>query len=100
MSRTEYSLALTINGKQISRVVIDQHYKEKHAELDDKIIIELVRELNGGNFPIEEEKEGFQYFVVEPVFYGKRPYRLVLLLYIYDDFIGVINAFRVKKAER
>ena len=100
MNRTEYLLALTVNGRQISRVVIDQHYREKHSELDDSLIIELVRQLDEGNFPVEEEKDSFQYFAVEPVFYKNKPYRLVLLLYIYDDFIGVINAFRIKKGER
>lgn len=55
-----------------------------------------MRELDGGNFPIEEEKDGFEYFVVEPVIYDDKPYRLVLLFYVFDDFLGVVNAFRVR----
>lgn len=29
--------------------------------------------------------------------YDKSPYRLVLVIYIHDDFLGVVNAFRVKR---
>lgn len=54
MKRPEYSLKLTINERKIARVIIDQHYKEKHGYLDDMMIMEMVRRLNGQNFPIEE----------------------------------------------
>ena len=61
------------------------------------MILNLVKEIDGGNFLIEDEKEGFQYFVVDPILYEDRPYRLVLLLYIFDDYLGVVNAFRVRR---
>jgi len=93
--RSEYPLEININGRQLSRVVIDHHYRIKHPDISDDLILVLVQQLNKGNFPIEEEKEGYQYFTVEPVVHDKRPYRLVLLLYLHDDFLGVINAFRV-----
>lgn len=93
----EYSLKLTINGRLLSRVVIDPHYQTKHPEINDELILNLVKEIDGGNFLIEDEKDGFQYFAVDPILYEDRPYRLVLLLYIFDDYLGVVNAFRVRR---
>ena len=98
MTRPEYHLKLNINGKNLNRVIIDQHYREKHADsINDQLILELVQELNGRTFPIEEEHDDFQYFTVEPVAKDDKSYRLVLLVCISDDYLGVINAFRVKR---
>lgn len=70
-SRNEYPL---------SRVVIDQHYKEKHSDVTDEIILNLLSQISGRNFEIEDEEDGFQYFRVEPIFHNKAPSRLILLL--------------------
>jgi hypothetical protein len=86
-----------INGRSLSRVIIDQYYKDKHKEVTDEIILDLIREIDGENYDIESEKGGFQYFTVEPVYFKEKPYRLILLLCIHDDFLGVINAFRVQR---
>lgn len=94
--RAEYKKKLTINGRLLNRVVIDPHYKVNHPEINDELILNLVGEINGGNFVIESEKDGFQYFAVEPVSYDEKPYRLVLLLCLFDDYLGVVNAFRVR----
>ena len=94
--RNEYVLGLIINGKKINRVIIDQHYKKNHKDISDELILKLVATLNGGEFDIEMKKGVFEYFVVEPVFYEFKVYRLVLLLCIHDNIIDVINAFRVK----
>ena len=93
--RKEYPLSITINNRQLSRVVIDQHYQIGHPEMSDDLIIELVKTIDNGIFPIENEKDGFEYFKVEPVEFEEKPYRLVLLMYVHDNFLGVINAFRV-----
>jgi len=95
--RNEYPIKIVINERKLNRVVIDQHYHVKHPEINDELILSLVQTLSGGNFPIEEEKDGFEYFAVEPVMSDEKPYRLVLLLYAHDDFLGVINAFRVRR---
>jgi len=95
--RTEYPLSLRINGRQLSRVLIDQHYKEKHQDVTDTIILELVKQLDGGNYAIEMEKEGFEYFRIEPVLHGDEPYRVVLVLCISEDYLGVVNAFRERR---
>lgn len=57
--RTEYPLSLNINNRPLSRVVIDQHYKVNHPELNDELILELVKSVDNGNWPIDDEKDGF-----------------------------------------
>lgn len=95
--RNAYPIKLRLNHRQINRVIIDQHYKRKHPDVTDLIIINLVQALDEEEFLIEEIRGKFQYFVVEPIFFKGAPYRLVLVLCIFDDYLGVINAFRVKR---
>lgn len=95
--KTEYELNILINEKKVTRVIIDQHYKIKHNELNDDDILNLVKKIDGKTFLIEDEKDGYEYFSVEPIFLEDRPYRLILLLYVFDDFLGVVNAFRVQR---
>jgi hypothetical protein len=96
--RHEYKLKITINGRKLNRVIIDQHYQEKHSStVNDHTILELVKTLNDEVLPVDREEDGYQYFRVEPVMHDKSPYRLVLVIYIHDDFLGVVNAFRVKR---
>ena len=65
--------------------------------MSDDLIIELVKTQDNATLNVEEEKDGFQYFTVEPIEHNDRPYRVILLLCINDDFVGVINAFRVRR---
>lgn len=96
-SRNEYAVLIKINGRTLTRVIIDQHYRKKHFDVTDEIILKLVSQISGGIFGIEDEDGEFQYFRVEPVYNDKDPYRLILLLCVSDDFLGVINAFRVAR---
>jgi hypothetical protein len=98
--RKEYQLSVEINGRKLTRVVIDQHYKENHAEsITDELILDLVKEIDGEVFTVDSVRGDFQYFVAEPVFNEMRPYRLVMVLCIHDDYLGVINAFRVNRKD-
>lgn len=45
--RNEYSTQVLINGRQLSRVIIDQHYQEGHSDVDDQLILKLVSEVSG-----------------------------------------------------
>ena len=55
ISRTEYSIKLIINGRKITKVIIDTHYKEKHGDtIDDQLILELVRLIDGERFEPEK----------------------------------------------
>jgi len=99
--RIEYSLRLTVNDRVITRVIIDQHYRLKHAEsVNDELILNLVKTLDGSTVPVEAESSEFQYFSVEPVVHAEAPYRLVLVMCLTDDYLGVINAFRVKRNKK
>ncbi len=98
--RKEYQLLVEINGRKLTRVVIDQHYQENHSEsINDELILELVKSIDGEVFTVDSVRGDFQYFAAEPVFNETRPYRLVLLLCIHDDYLGVINAFRVNRKD-
>lgn len=97
MERPEYLVSLTFNNKHISRVVIDQHYKVAHPELSDELIINLVKTLDELRLDPEEIDDGFEYYKVDPAYYLDKPYRLVFLIFIDEDFIGVITAFRVRR---
>ncbi len=95
--RSEYPLHLTINGRQLERVVIDQHYRLKHSDsMNDEIILDLVRTLDGKMLPSDRISGEFEYFTVEPVFSEEKPHRVILVLCLSDDYLGVINAFRVE----
>lgn len=95
--RNEYLLHIEISQRKISKVIVDQHYKKKHSDVTDEVILELVRSLDNEVFPVEAEEDGYEYFTAEPVFQNKKPYRLVMVLCIYEDYLGVINAFRVNR---
>lgn len=46
--RREYLLRLTINGRLTNKVLIDDHYELRHSnEINDGVIIDLIRLLNG-----------------------------------------------------
>ncbi len=100
--RNDYVLSLTINHRTIRRVIIDQHHRENHSEsVDDPLILELVKELDQRVLDVEAERGDYQYFKVDPVFpsdSADRPFRLILVLCIHDDYLGVINAFRVDRS--
>ncbi|MBC7540379.1 MAG: hypothetical protein H7281_16265 [Bacteriovorax sp.] len=96
MKRARYTISLKIENKVIDEVIIDQHYRVKHPELSDWIILELVRNLNFKELDLDITQDKFQYFTVEPIFYRERPYRLILVLEKESSYIGVVNAFRVQ----
>ena len=97
--RREYALKLQLNGKSFSRLVIDPHYEENHPDMNDQIIIGLVSSLNHRFHPIATTRDNFKFLVVDPLWWKGKPYRLILT-YCEDDFLGVVNAFRVKEKEK
>lgn len=93
-----YNIRIVVNGRILNRVIIDQHYKNKHSgTINDLLILELAKQLDGRNIQLEGENEMYQYFSVEPMFLFDKPYRLVVTICVFDDFLGVINAFRIKR---
>lgn len=80
--RPEYPLKITINGRNLNRVVIDQHYRLKHGQsMNDEIILDLVKTMDGKKFPPEKIQGENEYFTVEPVYRLEKPYRVVLVFY-------------------
>ena len=54
VQRREYPIRLEINGRKITKVVIDPHYEVRHTGvINDKLILELVRLLHKGTFPVQ-----------------------------------------------
>ena len=93
--RTRYDVL--IRFRDINEVIIYQHYNQKHFDVSDWIILELIKELNDYHPYIETHNDQFTYFVVEPVYHLNKPYRLIFLIEKERNYIGVINAFRVKE---
>ena len=95
MSRRDYAVNLTINDILITKVIIDPHYEEKHAEsINDEIVIELVKSLDGKTFEADDEKGPYSYFVTDKIELKGKLYKLIWLLEDHEIYIGVINAYR------
>ena len=94
-SRREYLMRITVNGRRISKVVIDPHYELKHSRsIHDETILNLVRLLDGGRFDSESLVGNFQYFVSDGLPLNGKTYKLVWLLEKGEIYIGVVNAYR------
>mgnify|MGYP006910923647 FL=1 len=86
---------LTVNEIIITKVIIDPHYEEKHAEsVNDEIILNLVKTLDGKIFEPDDEKMPYFYFVTDKIEVNGKFYKLVWLLEDQEIYIGVINAYR------
>jgi hypothetical protein len=93
--RRSYPIKIAVNGRKISEVVIDPHYEIKHSgSINDDLILELVKLLDGMFYEPADTREGFQYFVASPLDYHGANYRLVWLLEDEKLYVGVVNAFR------
>jgi hypothetical protein len=97
MNRREYDISITVNERQIVKVIIDSHYEAKHAgSMSDETIVKLAKLLDGGIFPIQERKGPYEYFVTDGLSLGERLYKLVWLLEDDHIYIGIVNAYRRK----
>ena len=96
MRRREYQIFLTINGRKITKVIIDPHYEIRHSDsITDDIILDLVRMLDGAEeLPVDIDEDGFEYFVKDKMDLGGKIYKLVWLLHEDEIFIGIVNAYR------
>ena len=89
--RRTYSANLVINGRPIHEIVIDPHYEAKHEDIDDALILELVR---GREFQAESRDGEWEFFMLDRIEHQSKQYQLVWCLR--DDclLIGVVNCFR------
>lgn len=99
MNRRELKIKpITVNGRRISRVVVDPHI-DKHKDITDDVILDLVRELDGAEQLPDDTKAPFEYFVSRIEIY-ERSYRLVWPLEDNQLYIGIVTAFREKKRSK
>ncbi len=97
MKRREYPLSIEVNGRLISKVIIDPHFEVKHSKsINDEIILELCKLLDNGTFPLHTEDEKFEYFVTDNLKLNGKRYKLIWILEDNDIYIGVVNAYRRK----
>jgi hypothetical protein len=75
--RRSHALSLTVNGRQINEVLIDSHYEQKHPEISDALILELVKELDGKEFKPDERDGEWEFFMLDRIEYQGKQYRLV-----------------------
>ena len=61
-----YSYQITINKRKINSLEISTHY-EKHNDITDELILELVKQLDNQQFIPEGEKDNWEYFRAEPL---------------------------------
>lgn len=82
-------------GHLTKKLVIDDHYLEKHSDISDEMIIKLVKRLDRGNFrPEDQDENGFSYFVNDKMALDGKTYKLIWLLKDGELFIGVVNCYR------
>jgi hypothetical protein len=89
-------LQIILNGQRLTKVVIDAHYEMKHSKsINDELILELVRLLNGRTLEFETvSAASWEIYVYDPLYLGGRPYRMVFCTHQEERILGVINAFR------
>lgn len=99
MSRREFIIRkITINGKSISRVLVDDHVR-KHKDVTDDLILDLVLQLDGTDNLPDDVKGNFQYFVNLFESSGKK-YRIVWLLEKGKLYIGIVTVYRDNRRKK
>ena len=97
---TQHQLEVTINGNNITTVLIGRHYLKKHArDLNDSLILELVFALNGLSFPVDSSTDDIDYYVADIQLESTgKIYRIIWLFEGENlEVLGIINAYRRSK---
>ncbi len=92
--RRSYAANIIVNGRNINEVVIDPYFETKHSDINDALILELVKYLDGKEFLPEEYDGAWEYFVLDRLEHQRKLYRLVWCMRDHHMFIGIINCFR------
>ena len=94
-NKATYSLKIEVNGYQFSGLVISHHYQEKHADITDELILELLKLfVNGKTF--QPDKLTTDYFVLEKILHQGKKYKLIWQIENQKTFI-VVNCYRIRK---
>ena len=98
VERRNYDIKpITINGRMVSRVVVDEHLR-KHPDVSDALILELVSKLDGTRQLSDDTKVSFEYFATL-VQLDEKQYRVVWLLEKNEIYIGIITVYRDDRSE-
>jgi hypothetical protein len=88
---------ILLNNINISEVIIDSHYEEKHLRyMNDELILALVQELDGRR-ELPDSIQGPYSYYATMVEYNRKQYRLIWLLENNAIYIGIVNAYRDKR---
>ena len=88
---------IKVNNVEVTEVVIDPHYEKKHSDtINDRLILKLVKLLNGRQEAPQAEENRYSYFATLIELSGKN-YRLIWLQEEDTIYVGVINAYRDKR---
>ena len=90
-----YSLSLEVNGYSFQQVDISQHYKEKHPDITDELILELLK-IFVDKKDFQPDKQTADYFVLEKILHHDKKYKLIWQIKDKNTFI-VVNCYRIKK---
>ncbi len=106
MKPKEYSLSLTVNGRNIRKVLIGRHYELKHGHyMTDELILELVMALDGERFAVDSTSDQIEYFAADVIHSesskDKKIYRIIWLFEGDEmEILGVLNAYRRRKRKK
>jgi hypothetical protein len=96
-TRREYAIKpLTINSRNITKLIVDDHVDKHSDHINDELIKRLIKTLDNERFEPVKEVDGFQYFA-SAIKDNNKWYKLIWLLEENLLYIGVITAFRDKR---
>ena len=99
MSRREFIIRkIIVNGKSVSRVLVDDDVR-KHKDVTDDLILDLVKQLDGTDSLPDDIKGEFQYYVNLFESDGKQ-YKIVWLLEKGKLYIGVVTVYRDNRRKK
>ena len=90
-----YFLNIEVNGYSFSKVDIDQHYQEKHSDITDQLILELLK-LFVDKRTFQPDKLTTDYFVLEKIFHHGKKYKLIWQINNQTSLL-VVNCYRIRK---
>jgi hypothetical protein len=93
--KKNYPLNLEVNGYQFSQVDISQHYKEKHPDITDELILELLK-LFVDKRTFQPDKLTTDFFVLEKILHQDKKYKLVWQIKNKNTFI-IVNCYQIRK---
>jgi hypothetical protein len=93
----EYQIEpLLINGNMIQNLKISDHIDKHSDHIDDPLVIQIIRDLNGQDFIPCDNDGKFNYFASIIEFDGST-YKLIWLLEEGLLYIGVITCFKDRR---